>query len=294
MQDRPAKPATGANDRTGGLDLPLLLIIAVGYVVMFGPTFLHLSRGIWVTDEQGHGPIILAVTAWLFWNLRDSIAAVEARPATSSALGLMLLGVSLYVLGRSQDMTTVDAFAQIPILMALLLWFKGWAAVRMAWFPLFFLLFMVPLPSVFVQTLTVPLKMAVSYAAEGLLYSVGYPITRTGVILSIGQYQLLVADACAGLNSMFTLESLGLLYMNLMRYTSTLRNVVLAILIIPISFAANITRVCVLVLITYYFGDAAGQGFAHNLAGFVLFGVALAMIVTVDGLLRVVFKERNV
>jgi exosortase/archaeosortase family protein len=110
-------------------------------------------------------------------------------------------------------------------------------------------------------------------------------------MLSIGPYQLLVADACAGLNSMFTLESLGLLYMNLAGYTSKARNIVLAVLIIPISFVANVVRVCILVLVTFYLGDEAGQGFVHGFAGMVLFLVALLLMLFVDKILGRWFKE---
>ncbi|WP_204282624.1 archaeosortase/exosortase family protein, partial [Klebsiella variicola] len=73
---------------------------------------------------------------------------------------------------------------------------------------------------------------------------------RSGVVLTVGPYQLLVADACAGLNSMFTLEALGLLYMNIMNYQSAARNLLMALAIVPISFVANIVRVCILVLVT--------------------------------------------
>jgi exosortase B len=150
---------------------------------------------------------------------------------------------------------------------------------------------MIPLPGVFVQMITVPLKTGVSYAAEHILYTMGYPIARTGVILVIGQYQLLVADACAGLHSLFTLEALGLLYMNLVRHKSWFRNLLLAILIIPISFCANVIRVIVLTLITYYFGDEAGQGFLHGFAGMVLFISALLLIIGVDSILRIGVKK---
>jgi exosortase len=141
---------------------------------------------------------------------------------------------------------------------------------------------MVPLPATLVISITTPLKSAVSAVASSALYNMGYPVGRSGVILTVGPYQLLVADACAGLNSMFTLEALGLLYMNLMNYKSAVRNVALAILIIPISFIANIIRVMILVLVTYHFGDAAGQGFVHGFAGMVLFIVALTLILSVD------------
>ena len=183
-----------------------------------------------------------------------------------------------------------EGASQIAVLAGILLLFKGGPALRVAWFPLFFLIFMVPLPSILVGAATGPLKSAVSSVAGSLLYSLGYPVGRSGVILTIGQYQLLVADACAGLNSMFTLEALGLLYMNLMKYTSAARNITLAVLLVPISFAANIVRVMILVLVTYHFGDAAGQGFVHSFAGMVLFMVALVLMLTVDKLLDLVFK----
>jgi len=131
------------------------------------------------------------------------------------------------------------------------------------------------------------MKLAASWGAEHLMFALGYPAARAGVILQIGPYQLMVADACAGLNSIFTLEALGLLYMNLMNYKSTLRNVALAILIVPISFTANVIRVIVLTLITYHFGDAAGQGFLHGFAGMVLFLAALILIISLDSLIRV-------
>ena len=172
------------------------------------------------------------------------------------------------------------------MLAALLLLFFGVRALKTQWFPFFFMLFMIPLPGAIVSALTMPMKMAVSYVTEHLLFWAGYPIARSGVILQIGQYQLLVADACAGLQTLLTLESLGLFYMNVVRHTSAFRNVMLAILIVPISFAANVVRVIVLTLITYYFGDAAGQGFLHGFAGMVLFISALILIISVDSLLQ--------
>ncbi len=152
---------------------------------------------------------------------------------------------------------------------------------------------MIPLPGIFIDAVTMPMKMAVSYVAEHILFWVGYPIARTGVILQIGQYQLLVADACAGMHTLISLEALGLLYLNLVKHDSLFRNITLAILIIPISFTANVIRVMVLTLVTYYFGDAAGQGFVHGFAGMVLFVVALTLIMGVDSILQYIAKRWN-
>jgi exosortase B len=145
---------------------------------------------------------------------------------------------------------------------------------------------MIPLPGTVVDMVTLPMKMAVSYVAEHVLFWAGYPIGRTGVILQIGQYMLLVADACAGLHTLLTLEALGLLYLNIVRRDSMFRNVGLALLIVPISFTANVIRVMTLTLITYHFGDEAGQGFLHGFAGIVLFLSALLLIIGFDTALQ--------
>jgi len=259
--------------------------VLFGLIALYVPSWVDLSRSIWATEAQAHGPIILAVALWFFWKQR---AVIHEMPAVPSSFGwpLFIFGLLLYAIGRSQDILLFEVGSQIVVIISLLLIMRGWAAVRAAWFPLFFLLFMIPLPAAYVDALTMPMKMAVSYVAENVLYWVGYPISRTGVILQIGQYKLLVADACAGLQTLFTLEALGLLYLNIVRHDSLFRNVTLAIFIVPISFTANVFRVMVLTLITYHFGDAAGQGFLHGFAGMVLFLSALLLIMGVDSLLQ--------
>ena len=259
--------------------------IALGMLALLLPTYWKLAHTVWDSDDQGHGPIILVVSMWLLWRLRAPLAALPYEPAAAIGGVLLLIALLSYTLGRSQEIVQLEAGSHILLWVSLILLVRGFKALRMAWFPIFFLIFMVPLPGVFVQMLTVPLKAGVSYVVESMLHGLDYPISRTGVVLNIGPYQLLVADACAGLNSMFTLEALGLLYMNLMGYTSRLRNGLLALLVIPISFSANIVRVTILVLVTYYFGDAAGQGFVHGFAGMVLFIIGLMLMLGTDYIL---------
>ena len=287
--------AKGAPQATApaGLDWFATALLLLGFAALYLPSYVELARRIWPTDEQGHGPIILALGLWLLYRQRHALAALPVQPDKALGPGLLVVGVLMYALGRTQGMLVLEVLSQHLVVIGLLLLFLGRRALRLVWFPLFFMLFVVPLPGSLVMAVTAPLKAAVSAVAANLLYSLGYPVARAGVMLSVGQYQLLVADACAGLNSMFTLEALGLLYMNLMHYTSAARNVTLALLIIPISFAANIIRVLILVLVTYHFGDAAGQGFVHGFAGMVLFIVGLLLILLTDWVLRLGFKGRN-
>jgi exosortase B len=289
----PAAGARGPHWWPAGVDPVAAALLLLGWAVLYAPTYLKLSQTIWASDEQGHGPIILALSLWLLWRLRQALVELPAAPAPRSATVLFAFAMLLFVLGRSQAVLLFEVGSMIPLLIAMLLAIKGPRAVRLCLFPLFFLLFMVPLPATFVALVTTPLKSAVSAVASNLLYAAGYPVGRTGVVLTVGPYQLLVADACAGLNSMFTLEALGLLYLQLMNYRSTARNIFMAIVVVPVSFIANVIRVIVLVLVTYHFGDEAGQGFVHGFAGMVLFMVALALILSIDGLVNLVLRLRS-
>lgn len=268
--------------------------IALGLAVLFVPSFIALMRDVWSTDQQAHGPIVLAISCWLIWrNWPRMLSRSEGRAPAAAGWPVFVIGLLAYILGRSQDIILFEIGSLVWLLAGILLLTRGAAALKAQWFALFFMVFMIPLPGPIVDALTMPMKMGVSYAAEHLLYWAGYPIARTGVILQIGQYQLLVADACAGLHTLFTLEALGLLYLNIVRHNSWFRNVTLAILIVPISFSANIIRVVVLTLITYHFGDEAGQGFLHGFAGMVLFLSALLLIIGVDSLLHAMVRLRR-
>ena len=284
QRPRPAPPAR-LPVLPAGFDWLVFAALAAGLALLYGPAYADLARTIWATDEQGHGPIILAVSIWLLYVKRHDLAASPVRPLPLLGWPLLVFALLLYALGRSQDIIMFEISSQIFLLIAFLLIFKGANSLKLAWFPLFFMIFMVPLPEALVALITAPLKSAVSAVASNLLYQAGYPVGRSGVVMTVGPYQLLVADACAGLNSMFTLEALGMLYMNLMRYTNPTRNIMLALLLVPTAFVANIVRVMILVLVTYHFGDAAGQGFVHSFAGMVLFMVALGLMLVLDKVL---------
>jgi len=268
--------------------------ILLGMLVMYVPTFYDLSSGLWSSEEQLHGPVMLALSIWLIHRQWQQMLERSAGlPVSAMGWPVFVVALLFYIIGRSQQIVLFELSSFIWMLAAILLVKFGGSALKVMWFPLFFMLFMIPLPVIVVIALTMPMKMAVSYVTENILYWADYPIARNGVILQIGQYQLLVADACAGLQTLLTLESLGLFYLNVVRHTSVFRNVALAILIVPISFAANVTRVISLTLITYYFGDEAGQGFLHGFAGMVLFLSALLLILGMDALLQFIIKMRE-
>ena len=265
-----------------------LLSVAAALLVLYVPAFAALWQGPW-RDAQSQGPVLLAVAAWLgvsLWRRHAGDPAWRLQPNPHVGWPLLLLGAAMYALGRSQDFAAFEVGSLVPVLLGATLVLYGAALARRLAFVYVFLLFLVPLPGSLVDALTLPLKVAVSHAAEALLHAAGTPVAREGVVLTVGPYRLLVADACAGLNSMFVLEAFGLLYLHLVRHASAWRNLALTVLVVPVSFAANVVRVVALVLITLHFGDEAGQGFVHRFSGLVLLVCALLLLAGCDSLLR--------
>ena len=274
------------------LPLPTEIVaLSLGLLAMFAMTIQDLFRdneaGLWAKDAHSHGPIMLAVSLWLLvtrW--REYQAPPGPAPRTWLAWPAFAIGSVFYVLGRALGIIYFEVFAVIPMMIGLVLLIGGTPMLNKLKFPLFFLVFMVPIPGFVLDPFSQFIKLNISIAVTEVLWFFGYPISHTGVVISIGPYQLLVADACAGMRTLFMLEAMGIFYLNVARHTSALRNITLGLLIVPISFISNMMRVIFLALLTYHFGDEVGQGFLHGFAGLVLFLVGLALITSLDGLLR--------
>ncbi len=269
------------------------LVALAGFAALALPSFWDLLWGEWSSYSQGHEVLLLAAAGWLFYQKAGAVRALPDQAVRWGPVLLLVLGLLLYAFGRTQQFLRIELLSLWLILVAMLACFKGWAVLRSLWFVLLFSLFVIPLPFALVLVVTGPLKEAVSVVASTVLGWVGYPVGHVGVVITVGQYQLLVAEACAGLHSMFILESMGLLFSNLMNYQSWVRNGLMAVLVVPVSFIANVLRVMILVVLTYHFGDGVGQGFLHDFAGLALFALALVLISGVDRLLNVLLPERH-
>lgn len=295
MPERSEPLAVPLSGRPSLKDLSPWLVLLAGLAALYVPTLIDFMQGPWRGDRNSHGPIVLALSVWFFYfqakRIQEQQLNLPRVPAPLWGCLLMAVGLLSYVLGRSQALPMFELGSLIPLLIGVALLFFGRRITGRFWFAFFLLFFAIPMPASVVDTLTQPMKLAVSISTVELLHTLGYPVARSGVIINIGSYQLLVADACAGLNSLFTLEALGLLYMNVMRHESVFRNITLATLIVPISFSANVTRVMILSLLTYYFGDDVGQGFLHEFSGMVLFLTALFLIFATDGALRALARR---
>lgn len=246
----------------------------LGIAALVVPTLLSLAAQHWSTSNGAHGPLILVSGVWLIWREREWLSF---KPGSISDAWLLLLVplLLLYAYGRGFQLLGTESAALYGVLLLLGFYYWGPAAMRRLWFALLYLAFLIKPPYGMVAEATQPLKIAISELSVDLLHALGYPVGQSGVLIQIDQYELMVQQACAGLSSLVTLFALGLLYIHLIKPASRLHAVLLLAAIVPIAMIANLLRVLLLILLTYYAGDAIAQSMAHDAAGVVTFSLSM-------------------
>lgn len=268
------------------------LPILAGLAIMAGPTFYRLGVQVWSKEIGAHGPIVLATGAWLLWRRFPSMTE-EARPGNIVLTFLgVLASVAIYVFGRAYDLISLEAAGLYGFGLCVLHDRFGIPVMLRNWFPIVYLALLLPIPGWALDEFTAPLKLLVSAMSAGIVEPFGIPLVREGVTMTVGPYQLLVEDACSGLNSLIGLIAITTFYIYLLRDAGWRYSLFLVCLIIPIAIFANVLRIIALILLTYFFGDAVGQGFLHVTAGLFLFAVSLLLMFAIDSIASRILKVR--
>ncbi len=258
------------------------IIFVLGVLAAAIPTLIFVAKSSWTGEQGSHGPIILATGIWLVWHNWQEVRGLMERAPAWKVAALFVALVPVYLLTRVTQIVELEGYAMYMLLLTALYGVIGFQAMKVLAFPLIYLFFAFPPPETVIYALTLPIKVAISDAAIAVLQFFGLPIGGTGVMIQIGQYQLLVAAACSGLNSIVSLSAITLFYIYLMHRGEHRIQAILLLFVLPVAVAANFLRVLILILLTYYGGEAAAQGFLHDLAGVTIFLLALMLIFLID------------
>jgi exosortase len=258
------------------------------------PTFLRLGEQVWSKEFGAHGPIVLFTGGWLLWRRWGDMQAMAKPGPLWLTLTGAVMAAAFYIFGRAYDFMILEALGLYGFFLVVLHDRLGLKAMFANWFPLVYLGLLLPPPGWLLDQVTAPLKLLVSVLATGVVEPLGIPIAREGVTMTVGPYQLLVEDACSGLNSLIGLIAVTLFYIYLLRGSNWRYSAFLVCLIIPVAIIANAIRIVILINLTYFFGDAVGQGFLHKTAGLFLFATALALVFAIDSGLSSLLKKRSV
>jgi exosortase len=254
------------------------------------PILKHLVEQ-WATDEDvGHGFFVPLVAAYIAWQRRDEIMALDFKPSWWGA-AIMLWGVIQGYLGMLAAELFLQRTSVVISLVGLLLLVGGTRLIRVLLFPLLLLPFMIPIPSVIYNQLTFPLQIFASTVAEWTLNLINIPVYRDGNILHLASQDLSVAEACSGIRSLLSLTFLSLVYAYFFDRKVWMR---WALLIgsIPLCILANSARVTLTGVLSEVNTQLA-QGFFHEVEGWIIFIVDLVMLIALHFMINRIYKWKT-
>ena len=261
--------------------------LIAGAVLLFaGPGLLDLMRREWSSEQGASGPIILASGLWLLARESRTLWPVTApRPAVPLLLALLMPLLLAYVFATIVNMLWLEWLCVYLALVIVLFAYVGGAVMRRLWFPLVYLLFLIPPPYVLIAPITNSRKLWLSITSIDILSALGFEAAYNGTTLYIDQYELRIADACAGMNSLISLLAIGLFYVYVLHRADWRYATLLALLALPIAMFANLARILLLLLAAHYLGVEAAEGALHETAGLFMFLVALGCLILTDAIL---------
>ncbi len=285
--------AHGVPDRNAAssekAQLPWAAIAWFGFLLIacYAPVLFGLVRQ-WTNDEDfGHGFFVPLVAGYIVWKRRDQLSAQKPVP-NYWGLALVLLGALQMLLGTLGAQIFIARTAFLASLAGAVLFVGGTRILKILAFPLFLMVFMFPIPAILYARITLPLQLFASSVAETVLNFIGIPVLRDGNVLELASQRLSVVEACSGIRSLMSLGFLSLIYAYFFDKKVWMRWVLLAATI-PIAIAANATRVTLTGVLSDFRPDLA-RGFFHLLEGWVLFLVALALIVAFHQLVNRIYR----
>jgi exosortase len=269
---------TAAPETVRKSPLPWAKIAWFGLLMMvcYAPV-LRAMVAQWGSDpDMGHGFFVPVIAAYIVWQKRNELAAIKPQPnwwglavVIVGAVQLMVgvLGVELFLSRTSFVIVLIGA-----------VWLLGGDLIleKLA-FPLLLLFFMVPIDAVIYNQITFPLQLLASRLADGALTLIAVPVLREGNILELPNQRLSVVEACSGIRSLLSLTFLSLVYGYFFERKTWIR-VVLFLSTVPIAIVANSSRVTITGVLTQVKPDAA-EGFFHEAEGWVIFMVALGILI---------------
>jgi exosortase len=261
--------------------IPWSLMLLLGaYSLVLGWLYADIMAAMvqdwWLEPDYSHGFLILPLALYFLWGRRAILASHPVQPSLWGLLG-MLGSMGLLLLGTVGAELFTMRFSLLCTLAALVLLHAGWSTLRTMWFPLVYLLFMIPLPALVYNAMAFPLKFIAAEVATDTLQLLHIPVYREGNIISLSFATLEVTEACSGIRSLLSLMALAVAFGELTQHTS-MKKLFIALSAIPITVIANAARVTATGALANFVSINMAEGFFHVFSGWLIFVVAFVFL----------------
>lgn len=260
------------------------IALAVVLVYLYHGILVYLVQQWWTDPNYSHGFIVPFFSAFLIWQDRKRLAAIEPQPSYTGLL-IIAFGAAVLIFGVLGAELFTSRTSLLFIIAGTVVYFQGWKYFRAVIFAWLFLFLMVPPPDLIMNMVTIPLQFLASDLATFFLRIFGVPVLQNGNILQLSNMSLEVVEACSGIRSLISLVTLAIVYGYLLEESYVLR-VVLAVAALPIAVLANGLRIMGTGITGLYWDPDKAQGFFHEFSGWVIFILSLIALFVLHKILR--------
>ena len=257
----------------------LVLVSVIAALLAFSDSLLELVRRWTVQEEYSHGFLIPFIAAWLLWTRREALLGSIGRPSWAGP-ALILLAAVLHVVGKLSALWLLSQGGFIIALIGIALGVGGYPLLKVAFFPIIFLVFAIPLPYFVDGILSFQLQLISSQLGTFFIRLLQIPVFLEGNVIDLGAYKLQVVEACSGLRYLYPLMSLGFLAAYLFQAPFWQRALVF-LSTIPITILMNSLRIGIVGVLVNFWGPQDADGFLHMFEGWIIF-LACAGILAVE------------
>jgi exosortase len=266
------------------------LVFGLTAAALYAPVLTKLAHHWWADPDYSHGFVIAPLVGWLAWKRRGEIGRMPKAP---SALGLVVVvgGLAVLTLGTLAAELFLTRISLLIFAAGVVVFLFGWRQLRPLAFPFALLVLTIPVPAIVVSRVTLSLQLVASTVAESALRAAGIAILREGNVLVLSNATLQVAEACSGIRSLMALLTLGLIVARGSHQGWAGRIAIIASAV-PTAVLVNAWRVSASAFGAHWYGQAAIEGFVHDLLGWLMFLVAFGLLALVAHTLTVVAPPR--
>lgn len=266
-----------------------LVLVAV-LAFLYAP-IIKLLVWQWYNDaDYSHGFLVPVLSAYLIWQRRDVLRSIPRRPSIWGMV-IVLFSLGMLFLGSLGAELSFTRLSLLGTICGLIVYFAGIKILRAMAFPMAFLLFAIPIPTVVYNEIVFPLQFVASKFATRVLEILNlFPVMREGNVLVLPHMTLEVVAACSGIRSLMSLLALAAGYGYLVERSTAVRWF-LVIAMVPLAIISNGTRVMITAIMANYFGPKAAEGFMHEFSGWVIFVVATVLFLALHSLTVFIRKK---
>lgn len=263
--------------------------ISLLVVILYFPVLKELVYDWYVDPNYTHGFLIPFISGYFVWEKREKLGKLTVKPFNWAIL-LLIFGIFILFIGHIGAELFTMRFSLIIVIAGLILFLLGKDFFKTLFFPISFLVFMVPLPYLVYDSIAFPLKLFAARCAALSLQLMGIPVLREGNIITLASTTLEVADACSGIRSLISLIALGMVYAYFSQ-TVTWKRVTVVLLTIPIAIFVNAFRLVVTGALAHYIDPELAHGFFHTFSGWIIFLLAFLLLLATGSILGRIFPE---